>query len=439
MRVSKKRRRDPRTGKIQVSKTYLVYFRPPGSPREIAVNTYCRQKENAERKAREIVKDYEAEYVGDTSRRFKRISESPIREHLDVYLKHKHTELDGNQHWYESKLRINGLLNQTGWELIGEITYENLLEWRSNSTLSANTLNNYISALRVFLRWMVDTGKMKENPAERIKALKRRRDSFRRALTKTERNALLRVSGKRRIVYLTAMYTGLRRKELSKLRWDDIHFRKGENFIKVRASTTKNEKSAQIPIPDQLADELQAFRKRLKRKKETVFNRIIPEVCTLKKDLEKAEIPFTDGLGRRCDFHALRYCYALILVENEVPERVRMELMRHSDLSLTAVIYTTADALPTAKYVKKLEPAEWTEKWTEDDVQQGPNRSILGENAQKNENREKFSFTKSVGNQRFESSKIIKVVPRKGLEPLHLAALDPKSSVSTNSTTWACV
>ena len=30
------------------------------------------------------------------------------------------------------------------------------------------------------------------------------------------------------------------------------------------------------------------------------------------------------------------------------------------------------------------------------------------------------------------------LVPRRGLEPPHLAALDPKSSVSTNFTTWAC-
>ena len=29
------------------------------------------------------------------------------------------------------------------------------------------------------------------------------------------------------------------------------------------------------------------------------------------------------------------------------------------------------------------------------------------------------------------------MVPRRGLEPPHLAALDPKSSVSTNFTTWA--
>lgn len=36
------------------------------------------------------------------------------------------------------------------------------------------------------------------------------------------------------------------------------------------------------------------------------------------------------------------------------------------------------------------------------------------------------------------SDKTFGNVPKIGLEPTHLAAPDPKSGVSTNSTTWAC-
>ncbi len=35
------------------------------------------------------------------------------------------------------------------------------------------------------------------------------------------------------------------------------------------------------------------------------------------------------------------------------------------------------------------------------------------------------------------SENVTGYVPRRGLEPPHLAILEPKSSVSTNSTTWA--
>jgi len=171
--------------------------------------------------------------------------------------------------------------------------------------------------------------------------------------------------------------------------------------------------------------------------KETIFNRIIPEVCTIKKDLEKAGVPFIDRLGRRFDFHALRYCYAHILVENNVPERVRMELMRHSNLSMTSMTYTTADELPTKQYVEQLEPAKWTEKWTEGCVLEGQKRSISGINDEKRPELAKNTNSQVVDNQKIVKFSEEEMVPRKGLEPLRLTALDPKSSVSANFTTWA--
>jgi len=272
MRVDKRKRRNPKTGKIGESKTYYCFFRPAGSKKEIQINTECRQKQNAERKALELIKDYEADYAGDATRKLKKVSESPIADHLEVYLKHKHTELDGNQHWESLRNRLRKMMKENSWVTVGEITYESILEWRSDSNLASKTLKDYTSALRGFLDWMVDTGKMEENPTHRIKPLKRRRDSHRRAITKEERSKLLSVAGKRRIVYLMAMYTGLRRAELGKLRWDDVEFssKEGESFLKVRASTTKNGKFAAIPLPEQVVQELLKFRKGLKRRKESM-------------------------------------------------------------------------------------------------------------------------------------------------------------------------
>jgi integrase len=51
----------------------------------------------------------------------------------------------------------------------------------------------------------------------------RGRQKRRRAITTEELSRLLEVAGKRRLLYLTAVYTGLRVDELRKLVWADLH------------------------------------------------------------------------------------------------------------------------------------------------------------------------------------------------------------------------
>jgi integrase len=67
---------------------------------------------------------------------------------------------------------------------------------------------------------------------------------------------LLDVAGKRRLVYLVALETGLSRGELAKVEWRDVHIESEDPFLNVRASTTKNHLPAPIAIDDELAAEL---------------------------------------------------------------------------------------------------------------------------------------------------------------------------------------
>jgi integrase len=69
-----------------------------------------------------------------------------------------------------------------------------------------------------------------------------------RALSDDEMGRLLAVSGERKTVYLMAVYTGLRHGELAALKWSDLHLEAETPFIKVRASTTKNGKSAEMRL-----------------------------------------------------------------------------------------------------------------------------------------------------------------------------------------------
>jgi integrase len=45
-------------------------------------------------------------------------------------------------------------------------------------------------------------------------------------------------------------------------------------------------------------------------------------------------------MGRKLDFHALRYTFATKLAKGVASQRLTQELMRHSDPKLTAKIYT---------------------------------------------------------------------------------------------------
>ena len=64
---------------------------------------------------------------------------------------------------------------------------------------------------------------------------------------------LLKVVDSRRVLYATALETGLQRKELGKLEWRDMHIDDAEPFLSVRRSTSKNHKPAPSPIDTELA------------------------------------------------------------------------------------------------------------------------------------------------------------------------------------------
>ncbi len=74
----------------------------------------------------------------------------------------------------------------------------------------------------------------------------------------------------------------------------------------------------------------------------------------VQKDLKAAGIPYVDAKGEYADFHSLRKTFGTMLTLAGVPQRVVMELMRHSDMRLTAKTYTDAGMLPVDATITKL-------------------------------------------------------------------------------------
>src|SRR5262249_35701517 len=119
---------------------------------------------------------------------------------------------------------------------------------------------------------------------------------------------LLEVAGERKPVYLMAVQTGLRRSELAALKWGDVQVEAVTPFVRVRASTTKNGKAAELRLVVELAAALSELRAGGAPDDEPVF-KAIPRIERFYRDLKKAGIPVRDGLGRKAIFHSLRHTF----------------------------------------------------------------------------------------------------------------------------------
>jgi integrase len=107
-----------------------------------------------------------------------------------------------------------------------------------------------------------------------------------------------------------------------------------------------------------------------------VFPNGIPRASRLKVDAKRNGIEYRDESGRYADFHSLRYTWATFLQRNDIPQRFAMKLMRHSDMKLTAKVYTDETQLPIYDAIKGLpwllDPAvseSVTSKWVSNTLQ----------------------------------------------------------------------
>jgi hypothetical protein len=158
----------------------------------------------------------------------------------------------------------------------------------------------------------------------------------------------------RKVAYLTAVYTGLRRSEMAALERDDLHLEGEKPFINVRASTTKNHQQAVIALHPDLVAELRLHVTTLPANTSRIFSGVMPTMKRFKADLIAAGIEFINAKGYRADFHSLRHTLATNLARAGTAPRVAMEIMRHSDMRLTSKTYTDAGLLPVADAVLKL-------------------------------------------------------------------------------------
>ena len=206
----------------------------------------------------------------------------------------------------------------------------------------------------------------------------------RQRLKPAPRAKLERRGRERRLVYLVALTTGMRRSELEKLTVNWLQDLEGDSpAVVLRASDEKSRRGAVLPLRTDVAAELREWLAekagkvnqgcadgsdvvRFPRRRgglsgttsalpgdTQVFDNI-PTIRAFDLDLQAAGIEKVDERGRSLDFHALRTTFGTWLSAAGVSPRVAMEAMRHSDLKLTMGVYTDPRLLDVAAAVSTL-------------------------------------------------------------------------------------
>ncbi len=339
------------------SRVYRLRYRVGNGPKIFDVPLHTPNKELAEIKARQIIDEHEKELLGLLPSKLVRNSaQRPLSDHLAEFISDLGERGRCKSHVVHTKCRLERLLKECDWNLIGDISADAFAKWRSQqSKFSAKTCNEYLGHANAFLNWLVRQGRALHNPLKVISKLEvRGKETFkRRALSLEMFWQLVENSGKRSLPYLVAGFTGLRRSEIKQLRWADIRLEDQQPFIDVRAEITKSKKAAKIPLVPPLIAALNEKRPKGTKPTDLVFPRGLPSVKSLRKDLVASGIPLEDERGYRVDFHALRHTFTSLLATVGISELARVKLARHSEWRMTDR-YTDPQSLPLFAEMEKL-------------------------------------------------------------------------------------
>ena len=229
------------------------------------------------------------------------------------------------------------------------------------------TANHYRAALRAFVRWAWEKGRLRESPMRGVSGYNADEDQrhVRRGLTDEELSRLIRAAERgpesfgmpgplRAMAYRVAAATGFRAEELRSLAPENFRLEGPEPSVFLRAGSTKNRKPADQPIPLALARDLRPW-----LRDKPAGTPVLPlhheTAKAIRCDLEAAGIPYETDEGM-ADFHSLRSVFISALVRSGASIAEVRKLARHAKPETTLKHYAkvaphdlrrAVEALPT--------------------------------------------------------------------------------------------
>lgn len=260
---------------------------------------------------------------------------------------------------------------------VREVNLQRLLNTQAGRSYS------HVSKLRLVLREMfsraASTRMIPFDPTTKLE-LPETTKGQRRSLTDREREAFLAVAQTHRagLFMLTILYAGLRPGEVAALNWEDIDFDRREIIVhkavesgtdrKIKATKT-NAGMREIPMNSVLLDRMQKVRgkqgtpvftvstgKRVDHQAiRRMWNSFLRDV-----DIEMGAVVYRNQIIQSVvapdlTMYCLRHTFCTDLQRAGVPINIAKELMGHSDIAVTANIYTHKDQDTLRRYIDATE------------------------------------------------------------------------------------
>jgi integrase/recombinase XerC len=226
---------------------------------------------------------------------------------------------------------------------------ENIREYLSylyRQKVKKVTVNRKVSSLRAFYKYVLRTGKIKNNPAEMIQTLKTEKymptflsvDEMFELLKERDESSVL--SLRNRAILEIFYSSGLRLSELAGLDLIDLDF--NQKLVKVRG---KGRKERIVPVGGPALKAVQEYLEKIGEIRKDTNGDIFKKPLFLNARGERIttrsiarivnEITSKSGIGRKISPHALRHSFATHLLNAGADLRSIQELLGHESLSTT--------------------------------------------------------------------------------------------------------
>ncbi|MCK4761921.1 MAG: site-specific integrase [Candidatus Aminicenantes bacterium] len=298
-------------------------------------STRCQRKTQAEMEALRIVQEEIGKIRGNSSHTLPDLIES--------YRSHIRTK---NKIWKTKMQQISLLHEFLGDRSLDDITYREcqkfIDELGKKRGIKKSSVNRYIATYKHLFNFAIDIEMAERNPFSKVK--KSRETPRYRFFTEAEIERLSAAAsemsreaeeGSTRYyfyyIYLTAIYTGMRLREILNLKWFDI---RDDNFV---IQMSKSGMKRLVPVHPALKSELL----QLKQNTEYIFPLLRRESDSItklwKKVAEAAKV-------KDARFHDLRHYFGSMLAGQGVDLVTISEIMGHQDTKTTQ-IYAHTNAL----------------------------------------------------------------------------------------------